>query len=1027
MALGYFPYTHLESQILTIKQLIERPDLHDSYFVNITPVELLDTGNFLSTSSTLYFSNRELIFRLYTKEDKVKYPTADDIDENAPIKLNTIIYVKEKNIRRDLLFSQTLNIEKTFSSNAFISQRLKELMSNKDYIRSYTDSNDTPNKVRKQVAEIQVFVWVRGSINNEPLSQVDTSRALGVVEDELTIGDITNPEKNKPLKPTKESKSIEGSWLDISPFIEQMNTSVTESGGNFSFSISPVVGTYDEKEGWLLDPYFITNHINSDIRNSYTAKTVLHKIQNGELKRNQFLFNNLLSENDLVYIRFESLKLEEVDRNNLKQKLRLTGNDIPSQVNPINGEMTQERIYDMIGFIDSNSVQSNFSSSGISITISGRDLVKTIIDDGTYFFPQEFASGMFLSPGDADRNNSRMIKRCLFTGSLQNLSIYYEKSIQTIMQFVISQLSNTGYVPNSVFYGYRERRNTTIISDKDIERIQTTERKNRTEYHRAQLNSCISKARTYYRVTNVELNRNENTGIKNATTNDIAKLVFDFAQFIIDQNIAIEVTGNNNFSNFFLESWNPWKKGSVFKSTFKNLSETASKGQLRFEGIYPTSFEGYLYPENQYVFRKELGLKNNGNTSIIHISVSEALSHAYAFLRLQTNTIKEQFKQVPLQGVWQIINLLIDPSVKNRVLVDTSIAQEQGSLINTFNKICQKPLVEFFTDTYGDKFYFIVRKPPTDQVSILGMVYGTNISTETNQVNGQDRNIQLDKDSALQNSTDTNRDNLLKDKEVQFTNVVAESTKIVSDQNTGIIIDIDEGDIIQDSLSWYSGEVYSWYRIEPKAYLFGNSGSMTWEFLPAIYFEEYSDIWGSRPLLVSTTYYPVKKDNESDLSFKQNPILTQSYYDLKYMIESHSYLPFTRQGQITLSNGDRRIKRGIFIRLKGTGEIAYVDAVTQNFSSTSTVNRSTTISVSRVMVEKYLKPQKIQGISKPVSYFDIIDTNLKLSERQENDNSTNQSNQDSIVDLRPETVLSNFRVNKEVFNFFLQRRQKSNI
>src|SRR6201985_3334710 len=285
MALGYFPYTHLESQILTIKQLFQRPDLHDSYFVNMTPQELLDLPVYLGSENTQLYSNRDLIYRLYTKQDKATIKSADEITEDSPIKLNTIIYVREGNIRRDTLFIQTLNVEKTFSSNAFISQKLKELMINKDYVKSYTSNDGIVNKIRKSVAEVQVFVWVRSSNNNEPLSQVDTSRALGIVEADLTIDDITNPDKNKPSQSVSQnSKSIEGSWLDISPFIEHIDTSVTDSGGNFSISLSPVIGVYDITEGWLLDSYSVRGHINSDIRNSYTAKSLLDKIQDGELR-----------------------------------------------------------------------------------------------------------------------------------------------------------------------------------------------------------------------------------------------------------------------------------------------------------------------------------------------------------------------------------------------------------------------------------------------------------------------------------------------------------------------------------------------------------------------------------------------------------------------------------------------------------------------------------------------------------------------------------------------------------------------
>ena len=69
------------------------------------------------------------------------------------------------------------------------------------------------------------------------------------------------------------------------------------------------------------------------------------------------------------------------------------------------------------------------------------------------------------------------------------------------------------------------------------------------------------------------------------------------------------------------------------------------------------------------------------------------------------------------------------------------------------------------------------------------------------------------------------------------------------------------------------------------------------------------------------------------------------------MIESNIYLPFTRLGTITVV-GDRRFKKGTWMRLVETGEIYYIDGVTQNYSiSKSSVNRTTTLNLSRGIVE----------------------------------------------------------------------------
>jgi len=70
------------------------------------------------------------------------------------------------------------------------------------------------------------------------------------------------------------------------------------------------------------------------------------------------------------------------------------------------------------------------------------------------------------------------------------------------------------------------------------------------------------------------------------------------------------------------------------------------------------------------------------------------------------------YKRIKANGIWQIVKLVIDKEVGDRRIADSSLSTDTGSLINLIRKICQKPFIEFFMDTYGDKYYFIVRKPP---------------------------------------------------------------------------------------------------------------------------------------------------------------------------------------------------------------------------------------------------------------------------------------------------------------------------
>ena len=142
-------------------------------------------------------------------------------------------------------------------------------------------------------------------------------------------------------------------------------------------------------------------------------------------------------------------------------------------------------------------------------------------------------------------------------------------------------------------------------------------------------------------------------------------------------------------------------------------------------------------------------------------------------------------------------------------------------------------------------------------------------------------------------------------------------------------------------------------------------------------------------------------------------IIRNAIRDLKYIIESNAYNPFTRQGTITL-RGDRRIKRGTLIMMPN-GEQFYVDAVSNSLSfGESSVERTTTLTVSHGMMSNYVDGIKVGG--KIMSYFNIIDFGLR----------SNQTFEDYLSNLKIENwrgEISKWRVNLDVFSYFLKRSQ----
>ena len=297
-------------------------------------------------------------------------------------------------------------------------------------------------------------------------------------------------------------------------------------------------------------------------------------------------------------------------------------------------------------------------------------------------------------------------------------------------------------------------------------------------------------------------------------------------------------------------------------------------------------------------------------------------------------------------GVWQIMELLIDESVRDRYLADPSISRPDGSILNQIKKICQEPFVEFLTDTYGDKFYLIARKPPFDYQSIKEYI-----------------------------------------------------------DTPGMVIDIEPEDIY-DYTFVFDNQAYTWYQINVNGAFIGGR-KIALSYLPIVYFPELANIYGSRKYDIQHNYISYKSFFGHSGAESYGNVKREVINDLIYVIGSTIYLPFTRKGTITLT-GDRRIKRGNFIRCKLTGEIFYVDQVSNSIAiSDVNVDRSTTLQVSRGMVEQHLS-----------MYFGIVD--LK-NVKKELERQTITPSQESNPDFG--TTITKSGIRERVLNFFLNRKQ----
>lgn len=326
-----------------------------------------------------------------------------------------------------------------------------------------------------------------------------------------------------------------------------------------------------------------------------------------------------------------------------------------------------------------------------------------------------------------------------------------------------------------------------------------------------------------------------------------------------------------------------------------------------------------------------------------------------------------------LPGIWQIIKIIVDDNVAFRQVFDATITNSTGSLLNWFNKVCQKPFVEFMGDTWGDQYYFIARRPPFDAAAVR----------------------------------DAYADALY--------------------SNNGYL-SIHPNKVLNTSLTWSVNTAYSWYRLGARVG-FNNDDDIGQ--IPAVFFPEMAALFGSRVCNVQSNYVNLIADGKSAIHNQDKEIadvtkanVLRSHYrcllDLKYLIESTIYVPFTRQGTITLY-GDRRIKRGSWVYFVPTGELYYVEQVSNTFKSVGeSIQRTTSLQVSHGMFVRNIESAWRNGEydkNLPYSYFDIVDFGDQTAWK---DIGTTDSKGYPNELFK---FVANFKIRKEVLDYFWSKKQ----
>ncbi|NCU25666.1 hypothetical protein EOM86_02980 [Candidatus Nomurabacteria bacterium] len=309
--------------------------------------------------------------------------------------------------------------------------------------------------------------------------------------------------------------------------------------------------------------------------------------------------------------------------------------------------------------------------------------------------------------------------------------------------------------------------------------------------------------------------------------------------------------------------------------------------------------------------------------------------------RLHKMDIGEGSTLVPefVRGIWRGFDVDVDPAIEDRLVFGGEIGNAYSPIIDQINSICPRYLVELSTDTYGNKFNITARKPPFDRVSVWHYI----------------KNI----------------------------------------ENGSLVKRIHEGNIINDAIE-YSTQAFTWYKLVYNAFVPLFKADLGF-LIPVKHFPEYADIFGDRPLVVNDPFvdYTVRSELAGD-GLLGGKMLRQCVDDFKFIIETNAYIPFTRAGSMVI-NGDRTIKRGTWVYLENTREIAYVESVAHSVIVTAGIDYTTTLGLSRIML-----------VDEFPRYFQLIDMPVTPA----GDDALYISN-----------TITSWVVNKEHFNYFIKRRQ----
>lgn len=422
---------HRIRSVQTIKDFIDRE------FLNIKSQDLFDENK------DFIFSQMSEADKTAYKESNGTYPTSgSDLNVNMILPCPCKLLIDPKFITAEVAINQTNLQVDDEDFYSFENEKVHEIIQEAAY----------SNEVDRRSPACQVIGWFK------------------------TLYRIFTQEDGHRW--TNQNKYME-SFSNISSDIISIQTNVGKNGGNFSIRL-PFISV-SKNQNYIIDALnrntientesygFLSEKYPIFVNSSEKVKYGVGGLDRINYNSNIDYYSLLFSSNDLLFISFNA----ELDE-------RKNSNNVYFSVNAI-----KTGSYDMIGLVDEVKIIKNSQGAQVAIEVTGRDLMKLLIEDGSFFFNPSvvydtecmfmnhneiIARGDIVSVDEFAYTNTgdpmiNPLNRMLGSRDLLNLiSIFARKQnmeLSFILKAVMNQLSNIQVVPGSIFNGFQNR--TTVL------------------------------------------------------------------------------------------------------------------------------------------------------------------------------------------------------------------------------------------------------------------------------------------------------------------------------------------------------------------------------------------------------------------------------------------------------------------------------------------------------------------------------------------------------------------------------------